>query len=225
MNKGNDKKERFLNVLNYLKSKGISQSDIAEKVYSKKNWDFNSSRISEIKSGKQKTIPNELKEILVEEYNINEEYLNCKSDIMINEFPEKFSNFLDFVENWDIVQRKGKDEYSNKIYNDFYLYLTLNKNFIDFIIENKKLNKDNLNEFLDDEELKEKLKNCFNKKIKKEKYVLLPAKIIHKIVKENNDMIIQLSDVFDSTLYNNLDDDFKKKMKAAAKIKKIWAKK
>ncbi len=38
----------------------------------------------------------------------------------------------------------------------------------------------------------------------------------------HSQIYLQICDVFDSTLYNNSDDDYDKKMKAAAKIKAIW---
>ncbi len=117
-------RNRLKIVCEYLKSTGISQRDIADEV------DCNEDKLSHLKSGKIKYIPDELLSKLHKAYNINPNYIRIRSDILLDMVGHKFEQFESFVDSWNTV-KKGNHE---------YLHITMDQNFYNFLIATNRSN-------------------------------------------------------------------------------------
>ena len=180
-----EKRKRLANVLKYLREKGISQRDIVDEI-SKDKLQFDETQLSHIKSGKIKYIPEELLERLHSVYNINPNYIQLKSNVLLDVASEKFTHFEKFVSSWDTVKKGGQN----------YLHVTMDENFYNLLItvDKLKLTTDDV-EILKNELEQVKEKSNLSEVLKE--YVILPKDDMEEIVKEAVSERKDISEVID----------------------------
>lgn len=114
-----EQRRNFLNVIDYLKSTGLNQKEIAGKIGS------DTIQISHIRSGTIKYIPPELIDNLHKKCNINPHYIIYGASNMFDTASLKYEHFDKFVEKWSLVEHEDKK----------YLYFTMDENFYKFLID------------------------------------------------------------------------------------------
>lgn len=179
-------REQLIKVLDYLKTKGIKQKEVAIKI------GVDQITLSQIRNGTIKYIQREIVENLHDEFEINSDYILYGADCMFDKQGFKYANFERFVDEWDLV------EYEN----GSYLHFTMDELFYDFllevyeykeVVEKQTANKvtDSINYILNE------LKRKYNTKSKPREYVLIPADDIVRIVQENKQKRKALAEVVD----------------------------
>lgn len=99
---------RFTNVLKLLKKKGITQKNNKwARFWFCSRWNL----FSNLKSGKQTTIPKELIDALHVHYNINPEYLLLESDYPFDTAEIKLESFLNFVDDRNVLIGENDQKY------------------------------------------------------------------------------------------------------------------
>lgn len=184
--------KRFSEMLKVLKSKGIKQIDIINKI----SEDFlcNETVFSHLKSGKIKNIPNDLIKALHKHYNINPNYLLLKSDSLFDTSEIKLEHFENFVDDWNIVE-SGEDK---------YLHLTLDRNFYDFLLNWFRVKEIITSEGISShEQEKDTLKELYHSTPSPEEFVLIPRNNFIEIVSDDVKNYKQLSEVLDLLDYKS----------------------
>ena len=113
------KAERMKNVFLALRGMGTTQKDIAAATGTDEIF------LSQLKSGKIKSVVQDFIDILEEKYYINPYYLNGESKIMMSPHIEQLKYFDKAVEKWDTVKSSEQE----------YLHLSMDKLFYDFLLE------------------------------------------------------------------------------------------
>ena len=207
IDKNDTQSKRFSNVLDYLKSKGISNREVLDCYIFETNDNSILNRddtyFSNIKAGKIKNIPNSLIIFLQNKYHINPDYLNLESSHMLDTTNENIKNFEKILREKNIVNGD----------NNKYLHVTIDKNLIDLltsIIELDKYAKDNPS--FDYEQERRNLIESFSNEPNPTEYVLLPRNYFSKIVKESKNKaekvqdVINLIDYYDYPTDDNLNN-------------------
>ena len=172
-------RNRLKEVLQKMKISGIKQKQISAKT------GIEYTAISHYMSGKIKYIPNEFLEKLHEYYWINPDYIHLKSDRMFDDTGEKYSFFEKIIEEWETVKGDG----------DEYLYLKMDKNFYDFLIEYDKFRKAN-DEGIPTGKIEE-LKAMYEGTPDIEEFVVLPRNVFFEIVRDTNKATKNLAENID----------------------------
>lgn len=181
-----EQSKRLKNVFEYLKTQGITQSQIAI------DANLDETQLSHLKSGKSKYIPKELLKVL-KKHNINPRYIRLKSDIMINTLGKKFKHFEKFVNSWNVVIRQPqKDSPKEK-----YLLLEMDSNFYNFLLQAENLRFLSSEGLLSNKEELERIKDIFSKSPQMEEYVLIPASRIKDIATNEVPRLERLENVMD----------------------------
>lgn len=120
----NQQRKRLKSVIDYLKANGTMQKTICIQT------DITETALCSYKNGKIKYIPNEFLENLHERYGINPDYIRLKSKEMLDDKGEKYSHFEKVVDSWETATKRADNGEEKK-----YLYLKMDKNFYDFLIE------------------------------------------------------------------------------------------
>ncbi|MDL2212166.1 hypothetical protein LJB88_04750 [Erysipelotrichaceae bacterium OttesenSCG-928-M19] len=159
-------RKRLEEVLNYLKSIGYKQYDICF------NTGIHETNLPHYKSGKIKKIPEDFLIGLQNNYDINPDYIRNKSDEMLDSKGEKYKYFEKLVDEWGVV----KEEDNN------YLYLRLDENFYNFLIELDEYRKAEEDGIIVVEEKINELKEIHSSKINLADYVLIPRNNFVEII-------------------------------------------
>jgi transcriptional regulator with XRE-family HTH domain len=178
---------QFINVIDYLKSTGITQKDIGIRI------GLSSYDISHLCSGETKNIPTEVIENLQAEYNINPQYITHGAANMFDTASIKYENFQKFVNAWDLVEHEDKE----------YLHFTMDENFYNFLVDVYYKKEASLNS--DDSK---KMEEAFNAALKSHKenfsdssklkeYVLIPLDNMLEIATDNVRKRKNLTEVLD----------------------------
>lgn len=166
----NKQKERLVEVIEYLKSMDITQKEIC------KATDISEQDLSHYKrkNGKIKVIPDTFLEKLETVYSINKEYIRGTSKYKLNTRLLGFEHFEKFVDDWTTVKRKDNQ----------YLYIEMEENFYNYLIELDKLRKiEDKNQLQLDDEIKTLGKKYENYSMVRE-YIVLPKNNFIEIVQE-----------------------------------------
>lgn len=179
-------REQLVQVIDYLKNKGIKQKDIVAQI------GLDSIYLSQVCSGKRREITKDLVENLHEEFNINPDFIYYGSDCIIDIPQLQFENFEKFVKEWELVEHEGKS----------YLYFTMDENFYNFLLKvydlKESLALKNSQEMTDVYlEAFKSLKRQYSSNPKYKKYVLIPEDDIIEIAGENVDKRKSLAEVID----------------------------
>lgn len=185
-----DQRNRLDEVLKELKKRGIKQRELCEKA----NLDY--SAISHYKSGKIKYIPDKFLETLYKYYGVNPAYIRLESKEMFDDKGEKYSHFEKVVEEWETV--KSKD--------DKYLYLKMDKNFYDFLIEYDRYRKV-AGEGISTEDKIADLKTLYEGDPDIEEFVVLPRNIFFEIVGDTKKAEKSLEEIVDFSEHTALLDE------------------
>lgn len=141
-----EQRKRLIQVFDYLRLIGINQSTICNEL-SKNQLNYNESKLSHIKSGKIKYIPQDLLKELHKSHNINPDFVRLNSDYMFDISWKEFEGLNDFVKSWNTVIVSEKRCLKISIKPSFYEFLKnvgkaelIRDNFSDFneIISNIK---------------------------------------------------------------------------------------
>lgn len=183
-------RKRLTNVFEYLKINGIKQNEICKNlnnIIDEKNIKLNvdETTLSHYKSGKIKYIPSKFLEVLHEAYEINPEYIRLMSSDMFDDKEQKYKHFEKLVDSWETVQSKD-----NK-----YLYLNMDRNFYDFLIEYDKYHKAN-EEGIPTGGIEE-LKAIYKGTPNIEEFVVLPRNVFFEIVGDTNKATKNLAEIID----------------------------
>ena len=185
-------RERLKTVMEYLRTIGYSQKDIIDKLCdSCKNDEelyeycekLDEPTFSGYKSGKIKYIPEKLLQALHKCYNINPDYVRCKSDFILDILGEQYNYFCKFVQSWRAEEREAIDP-SGDHYTVKELFLKIDKNFIDFLFEVYKTKALNELGICSSEDEIESLKKVFMSKPDIQEFVLTPVKTHFKIIED-----------------------------------------
>lgn len=205
MTKDNEKnleqqRKRLAKVFEYLKGNGIKQSEISKKlnnIIDEKDIKLNidETTLSNYKSGKIKYIPSEFLEILREGYGINTEYIRLISNDMLDDKGKKYKYFEKIVDSWETVESKD-----NK-----YLYLNMDRNFYDFLIEYDKYRKAN-EQGIPTGRIEE-LKAIYEGTPNIEEFVVLPRNIFFEIVGDTKKAEKYLAEIIDFSEHTALLDE------------------
>ena len=186
---------RFENILRLLKEKDAHNTQIS--IIEKINLDFinDESYFSDLKSGKRKKIPEKLIKALHEHYNINPDYLRAKSDCPFDDADFKLESFLNFVNDWNVLNSND-----NK---DKYLHLTFDRNFYDFLIDFNRAIEITEEGFSSIEQEKKALEELYFSEPSPKEFVLIPRNNFMEIVNEAIEDHKKISEVINLIEYSS----------------------
>lgn len=180
-----EQRKQLISVIDYLKSTGISQKEIAFEI------GVDNVYMSHLRSGTVKYITPEVIEGLHDKYNINPKYITHGASNMFDIASTKYEHFENFVDAWDLIKHE----------NNAYLHFTIDENFYKFLISVYNLKEasqdsNDVNKMAEAfgkafESLKE---NFSNSSVPKE-YVLIPADDMIEIASDNISKRKSLSEV------------------------------
>lgn len=182
-----EQKKQFFAVIDYLKSKGITQKEIAE------NIGIDSIHISHLRSNWIINIDPDIIEGLNIAYDINPKFITHGASNMFDTAGLKYDNFDMFVDSWDLVEHENKK----------YLHFTMDENFYDFLIDvfNFKKTSSKTDEDTRMAEAFEKartsLKEDYSSSERLKEYVLIPCDKALEIAGENISARKNLAEVID----------------------------
>lgn len=171
-------RERLDTVLKYLKVNGVIQKEICIQS------DIDETALSSYKSGKIKYIPSDFLNSLHENYGINPDYIRLKSNEMLDDKGSKYSNFEKVVDTWETVQSKNKS----------YLYIKMDRNFYDFLIEYDQYRKADEEGISTDDKIGE-LKAIYDGIPNIEEFVVLPRNVFFNILSDTKSKRKQLEEI------------------------------
>lgn len=186
---------RFANILKLLKERGNSQREIIDTI----NLDFinDETYFSNLKSGKRKTIPDQLISALHSHYNINPDYLKLLSDRPFDDVECKLESFLQIVDEWNVLERDT----------DKYLHLTLDRNFYDMLIELYRIKEVTAEGISSYEDEKNSLKELYSGSPSPEEFVLIPRNVFFDIVKSDSEKAKYVNEILDFTKFESYLND------------------
>lgn len=114
-----EQRKQLIAIIDYLKSTGISQKDIALEI------GVDSIYMSHLRSGTIKYITPEVIEGLHDAYNINPQFIIHGASNMFDTAGLKYENFVKFVDYWDLVEHEDKE----------YLHFEMDENFYNFLVD------------------------------------------------------------------------------------------
>lgn len=170
-----EQRKQLISVIDYLKSTGISQKEIAFEI------GVDNVYMSHLRSGTVKYITPEVIEGLHDAYNINPQYITHGATNMIDIAGSKYEHFDNFVDSWDLIEHEDKN----------YLHFTMDENFYNFLISVYNLkeasqNSDDAKKLAEAfEKAFESLKENFSASNKPKEYVLIPADDMIEIASDN----------------------------------------
>lgn len=182
-----EQRKQFIAVIDYLKSTGISQKEIAAKIGEDTIY------ISHLRSGDIKYITPNIIEGLHDAYNINPQFITHGASNMFDAAGLKYENFEKFVDNWDLVEHENKE----------YLHFSMDENFYNFLIDvfNFKKTSSNSDDAKRMAEAFDKaiasLKENYPSSERLKEYVLIPADDMLDIADDNISKRKSLSEVID----------------------------
>lgn len=180
-------RKQLISVIDYLKSTGISQKEIAIEIHEDNVY------ISHLRSGIVKYITPKVLKGMHDAYNINPKYITHGASNMFDVAGSKYEHFDNFVDSWDLVEHENKD----------YLHFTMDENFYNFLISVYNLkeasqNSDDAKKMAEAfEKAFESLKENFSNSSKPKEYVLIPADDMIEIASDNLSKRKSLSEVID----------------------------
>lgn len=184
-------RERFIEVIDLLKTKGISQEEISKKMGK------DSSYISKIRNDTIKALLDDDLRNLQDAYGVNLDYIRCKSDIKFNLFGVKQKYFDRIVEDWDTVY-KG---------NNHYLHLRMDSTFYRFLVEYDKYKLAELDGISIDAAV-EDLKAIYAGDPQIEEYVILPQNVFIELASEVEKGRKALAEILDPPDIKDLPDEW-----------------
>lgn len=182
-----EQREKLITVIDYLKSKGIKQKDIAVEI------GVDNIYISHLRSGKIKKITPEVIEGLHDVYNINPQYITHGASNMFDTAGLKYENFDSFVDSWDLVEHEDKE----------YLHFAMDENFYKFLVNvfNLKEASSKTDDVVKAAEAFDKaldsLKENYQPSKTSKEYVLIPADDMLEIAQDNIPKRKSLGEVID----------------------------
>ncbi|MDH6603730.1 transcriptional regulator with XRE-family HTH domain [Bacilli bacterium PM5-9] len=183
-----EQRKRLKIVLKYLKSIGHKQKDICC------NTNISESDISHYKSGKIKVIPNDFLYLLHAHYDINPDFIRDKSNEMLDNKGIGYKYFEKFVSEWDVVKKKDNN----------YLYLKIDENFYNFLIELDEYRKAEDKGIIQIDDQIDNLKEIYSGPPNLKEYVLLPRNDFLEIVQDTVDNNKLLNNVIDFSEYEDI---------------------
>lgn len=177
----NEQRKRFRTVLELLKKRGVSQKKICDKLNRTEDY------LSSLKYGKIKYIPDEVLEVLETNYNVDPAYIRLDSTTPFFDISKLFEHFEKFVSDWETVKHGGKS----------YLYLTMDRNLYEFLLEVDNVNLADDSGSIDKSASMKKLTAAFSGIRQKRKYVLIPCDSLLEIATTAQAQRKQLSEVLD----------------------------
>lgn len=180
-----EQRKQLISVIDYLKSTGISQKEIAFEI------GVDNVYMSHLRSGTVKYITPEVLRVYTNKYNINPKYITHGASNMFDIASTKYEHFENFVDAWDLIKHE----------NNAYLHFTIDENFYKFLISVYNLKEasqdsNDVNKMAEAfgkafESLKE---NFSNSSVPKE-YGLIPADDMIEIASDNISKRKSLSEV------------------------------
>lgn len=111
-------RQQFINVIDYLNSTGMKNSDIADKL------SIDPDKLSKLCSGAIKSISSDIIKKLQKYLYINPEYITHGASNMFDTLDLKYENFDKFVDSWNLIEHE----------NHSYLHFYMDENFYNFLI-------------------------------------------------------------------------------------------
>lgn len=186
---------RFANILKLLKERGHSQRKIIDTI--KLDFVNDETYFSNLKSGKRKTIPDQLITALHHHYKVNPDYLKLLSDRPFDDIEYKLENFLHFVDDWNVLERE----------NDKYLHLTLDRNFYDMLLELHHIKEVTEEGIFSYENEKNSVKELYSGSPSPEEFVLIPRNVFWDIVKSDSEKAKYVNEILDFTKFDSYLND------------------
>ena len=182
-----EQREKLIAAIDYLKSKGIKQKDIAVEI------GVDNIYLSHLRSGIIKNIPPAVIEGLHDVYNINPQYITHGASNMFDSAGLKYENFDSFVDNWNLVEHEDKE----------YLHFAMDENFYKFLVNvfNLKEASSKTDDIAKAAEAFDRALNSLKENYQPSKtlkeYVLIPADDMLEIAQDNIPKRESLSEVID----------------------------
>ena len=183
--------QRFAYVIEYIsKTEHKTQNEIAEELDIE---NVDGMYITNLKSGKRKTITKELINKLHQKFHVNPDFLLLKSDCPFDSIGKKLEHFEAFADDWKIVNGN----------HDNCLLLKIDSNFYEFLLDYYKIKLANSDGIVDLEEAKANAQEThYNDNPSIEDYLLIPRSCLIEILKSdmeniNVDGIMNLQDFKD----------------------------
>lgn len=180
-----EQRKQLISVIDYLKSTGISQKEIAFEI------GVDNIYMSHLRSGTVKYITQEVIEGLHDAYNINPKYITHGATNMFDIAGSKYEHFENFVDSWDLVEHED----------NAYLHFTIDENFYNFLVsvfnlKEASLNSNDAKKMAEAfEKAFESLKENFSTSSNPKEYVLIPADDMIEIASDNIPKRKSLSEV------------------------------
>lgn len=186
-------KKRLREALSYLKSMGVSQKQICL------DTDISEADLSHYKkdNGKIKVIPNSFLNKLQKNHDINPEYIRGSSDVLLDNRGIEYTNFEKFVSDWEVVKSK----------NDSYLYVKMDENFYNFLIELDDYRKIEEKGIIKINEEISNLKKIYSGKPNIKEYVILPRNNFFEIVNDTVSKSKHLKELINFLDHNEILND------------------
>lgn len=206
-------RERLKEVFSYLKSMGYSQKDIADelsKSADKKLQRIDESTLSSYKSGKIKHIPNNLLEELHNIYNINPDYIRLESNLMFDNFGDKYKHFDKLFQSWHAINTTSRN-LNGKDYDTPKIYLEMDRNFFDFLFDIYKVKcfeQEGIHISPDEIENLKKLYDSKDGKPNIQEFVLLPRTTYCEIIDDRTEKNKKANEVLSILFPDNKVSDF-----------------
>ena len=174
-------RERLNEVLDILKKRGVTQKTICDELICDESY------LSSLKSGKVKKIPDKVLDVLQKVGGINPAYIRLESDYVFFALGKPFEHFEKFVSSWETVKH---DDCS-------YLYLTMDRNFYDYLLEvdKAKLASDSIE--VDEKELIKIIEPLYDGAPRPQKFVILPCDDCTEIIESAKENRKKLAEVID----------------------------
>ena len=184
-------RERLKAVLEYLKTQGFKQKEIAESCF------LDPYDISHLKSGTLKHIPENFLAALRTKYYINPEYIRGTSDIMLDIQGTMLENFGKVMIEWDSIT-KGQNQ---------YLHLKMDNNFYKFLLDVSKATLAEAEQSLVTKAKIKEMEKLHKGKPDIKEYVLIPRNNFVEYLMDEQNAEKQLSEILDpSKMLDYLDE-------------------
>lgn len=169
--------KRFDKVLDDLKKKkGITHTQVGEKLSNYLNINVDTNEISKIKRG-CRALTSDMINAMYELYNVQPEYLRGESEIMYDNTSKYLKTIRNYID-WDIVEKKKTDENGKEVSKDF-LRIRMKRSFYDCMVSIAQAElRQNEGALCFEEEVKKIIKICNEAQSDEEEFVILPTCVI-----------------------------------------------
>ncbi len=173
-----DKNQRFAYVIEHIcKTENTTQKEIAEKLDIEKVDEY---YITDLKSGKRKTITTELIKKLHQNYHVNPDFLLLKSNSPFDSFGAMLEHFESLVADWKIANGK----------HDNCILLKMDSNFYNFLLDCYKIQLANDDGILQlDEGIAYAQETHYTSNLSLKDYLLIPRECLTEIVQSEMENI------------------------------------